>query len=157
MPNTHFYWSEDVNDELYAQEHDENGLAIDFNKYKKANAAANLITTVEDYGKFMVYILNGAGINAGLFKQMTSKQVEVKPGVDFGLGWELFNDLGNNEFALQHTGGDYGTKAIAILLPKSKRGLILLSNSENGMQLWKKVIEEYFQKIGERLVNLNIN
>lgn len=157
MQNTHFYWSTKLTDEQYAQEHDENGIPIDFTKYKQANAAANLMTTIEDYGKFMVHILNGAGLTDELFKQMISKQIEVKPGIDFGLGWKIFNNLGDGEFALQHTGGDYGTKAIAFLLPKSKRGLIIFTNSENGMVLWKKIIEEYFQEIGKKLVDKNIN
>ena len=35
-----------------------------------------------------------------------------------------------------HTGGDYGTKTIAIIFKNSKNGLVLFANSENGIVLW---------------------
>jgi len=55
-----------------------------------------------------------------------------------------------------HTGGDYGTKAIAIALPNTKKGLVLFSNSENGMELWQKIISEYFQETGHEIIRRNL-
>lgn len=65
--------------------------------------------------------------------------------------------MGNGEFALQHGGGDYALKMLAVLLPKSGRGLVIFTNSENGMAIWKKALEEYFGEIGKELVNKNLN
>ncbi len=157
MNDTNFYWSENVDAARYAVEHDEKGNPIEFEKYTKANAAANLLTTVRDYGIFMSHILNGAGLSKSLYSEMISKQVSVKTGVDFGLGLQIINELGNGEYALQHTGGDYGTKTIAVLFPKSKRGIIIFSNSENGMVIWKKIMEEYFGDIANELIRKNLN
>lgn len=64
--------------------------------------------------------------------------------------------LRNSEFALQHTGGDDGIKAIAIMLPQTRRGLLIFSNSENGLALWRKLIEEYLGSAGEAIVKRNL-
>jgi len=157
MTDTHFYWSENVDESHYALEHDafENPLPII--KNTEANAAANVITTVKDYATFMTYVLNGAGLSKDLYSQMISKQVSVKKDVDFGLGWEIYNNLGGNEYALQHGGKDEGLNMLAVLLPNSKRGLLIFVNSENGLVLWKKIIEEYLGDVGKELVYKNLN
>lgn len=160
MQDTHFYWTDHVDSQRYQAEHDENGQALSLEKHVDANAADNLITSAEDYGKFMVHILQGADISKDLYNDMVAKQVAVKEGVDFSLGWERFNDLSLSksepEFALQHTGSDKGTKAIAVMLPNTKRGLLVLSNSENAGVLWPKILMEYFGEVGENLISANM-
>jgi CubicO group peptidase (beta-lactamase class C family) len=156
MNDTHFYWSEEIDESRYALEHDEEGKALSINKNKEANGAANLMTTVKDYATFMTYVLNGAELSKELYSQMISKQASVKEGVDFGLGWKIFPNLGNGEFALQHGGGDYGLKTLAVLFPESDRGILIFTNSENGMVVWKKILEEYFGSIGNKLVHKNL-
>jgi CubicO group peptidase (beta-lactamase class C family) len=156
MNSTHFYWKDSIDESSYATEHDENGVAIDLIKHSDANAAANLLTTIEDYGKFMVHILNGAGLKKQLYQDMLSNQLKQDDTTEFGLGWKIFSDLADGEYAIQHTGGDYGLKSIAFLLPKSKRGLVIFTNSENGMVVWSKIIEEYFSAVGKSLINANL-
>ena len=69
---------------------------------------------------------------------------------------QLLPDLPQHETAVMHTGGDYGTKTIAILFKNSKDGLVLFSNSENGMVLWQKIISEYFGETGAEIVRRNL-
>ncbi|HEY2721053.1 MAG TPA: serine hydrolase [Chitinophagaceae bacterium] len=156
MADTHYYWSKSVDDSRYAIESDTAGQPIKFEKYYTSNAAANLLTTVEDYGKFLVNILDSAGLSARLYEQFISPQSTKKPGVNWGLGMQVLPDLPNGEFALEHTGGDEGTKCIVLLLPKSKRGLIIFENSENGLIIWKKIIEEYLGETGKEIVRRNL-
>jgi CubicO group peptidase (beta-lactamase class C family) len=156
MKNTHFYWTPEINEKDYAVEHDENGEAIAFEKYYEANAAANLLTTANDYSKFLIHIINGAGLSGNLYAEFLKPQVNEKNGIDRSLGMQLLSNLPNNELALMHTGGDYGTKAIAIAFPNSKRGLVLFSNSENGMVLWQKILSEYFGDSGKEIVRRNL-
>lgn len=52
-----------MNEKDYAVEHDAKGKPIAFGKYKKSNAAANLLTTVEDFGNFTTFIINGARLS----------------------------------------------------------------------------------------------
>lgn len=156
MNNTYFFWTPEINENNYAVEHDENGEPIPLEKYYKANAAANLLTTANDYSKFLIHIMNGVGISHNLYLEFLKPQVNQKKGIDRNLGMQLLSNLPNNEYALMHTGGDYGTKTIAIMLPKTKRGLVLFSNSENGMVLWQKIISEYFGGIGKEIVRRNL-
>lgn len=157
MEDTHYYWTKTTDENRYAVESDKMGKPIKFEKYYTANAAANLLTTVEDYSKFLVHILDGAGLSPKLFKEFISPQSTMKAGINWGLGMQVFPDLPNQEFALVHTGGDKGTKCIAILLPKSKRGLIIFTNSENGLAIWKKIIEEYLGETGREIVRRNLD
>lgn len=88
---------------------------------------------------------------------MVTPQAHKAPDVDWGLGWGIYENLGQEKvFALQHTGGDDGIKAIAVMLPKSRDGLLVISNSENGIALWKKIIEESFGDVGSDLVTRNL-
>jgi hypothetical protein len=69
----------------------------------------------------------------------------------FGLGWELISGLGGGEDVLVHSGSDPGIRTVVVLLPKSRRGLIVLTNGDNGEQLFIKVIAESLD-IGKELV-----
>ncbi|UZO80628.1 class A beta-lactamase-related serine hydrolase [Aquimarina sp. ERC-38] len=156
MNNTHYYWTDKIDEKQYAVEHDKNGKPINYEKYTDANASANLLTTVEDYSKFLVHILNGAGLSKKNYSEFLKVQAQEKKGIDWSLGMQMLSDLPNNETAFMHTGGDYGTKTIVIIFKNSKDGLVLFSNSENGMILWQKVISEYFGEIGEEIVRRNL-
>ncbi|MGB4771926.1 MAG: serine hydrolase [Chitinophagaceae bacterium] len=156
MKDTHYFWSNSVDENRYAIESDNEGKPIPFIKYNTPNAAANLLTTVDDYGKFLVDIMNGANLSPELFKTFSSPISNVKDGINWGLGLQIFPNLPGNEYALVHTGGDDGTKCIAIVLPRSKRGLIIFINSENGLKIWKKIIEEYLGESGKEIVRRNL-
>ena len=100
--------------------------------------------------------MDGGGLSKDIYTEFLKPQVNDKPGIDRNLGLQLLSNLPNNETALMHTGGDYGIKAIAIALPKSKRGLVIFSNSENGLVLWQKIISEYFGEVGKEIVKRNL-
>ncbi len=157
MSDTHYYWTKNTDESRYAVESDSKGQPIQFEKYYEPNAAANLLTTIDDYGKFLVHILDGAGLSPQHYKEFVSPQATVKAGINWGLGMQVFPDLPDSEFALVHTGGDDGIKCIAIVLPISKRGLIIFCNSENGLILWKKIIQEYLGDIGKEIVRRNLD
>ncbi|MCW3466417.1 class A beta-lactamase-related serine hydrolase [Chitinophaga nivalis] len=156
MEDTYYYWTKATDESRYAVESDTMGQPLKYEKYYTANAAANLLTTVADYSKCLVHILDSAGLSPKLYQEFITPQSTVKAGVSWGLGMQVFPDLPGQEFALQHTGGDEGTKCIALLLPKSKRGLIIFINGENGLVIWKKIIEEYLGEAGKEIVRRNL-
>jgi CubicO group peptidase (beta-lactamase class C family) len=158
MDNTHFYWNEKIDRKNFAIEHDELGVALEKEEYTEPNAAANLLTTVQDYGTFMTHIINGAGLSEDLYQDFITPHSNKQPGTDWGLGCELLLDLDESgEYAVMHGGGDFGLKTIMIMFPKSKKGLLMFSNSENGMVIWRKVIEEYFGELGEEIVKRQLD
>lgn len=153
MSDTHFWWDTEMDETRYAQNFDEKGEKIKTEKYYEANAAANLLTTVEDYGKFLEYVLNGAELSKNLYQEMIKHQVKLKENDFFGLSWEILTDFNNNEFALIHTGKDPGVSTLAIWFPKSRNGYLIFLNGDNldkiyeelltkrlylGNELWKK-------------------
>jgi CubicO group peptidase (beta-lactamase class C family) len=161
MSDTHFYWTDEVDQVRYQPEHDDKGNLIELPHHTTVNAADNLITSVEDFSKFMMYVLNGADLESGLYQEMVSQQVAIKSQVGFGLGWQRFDQLqadeaSGSEYALQHTGSDSGINALAIMLPNSKRGLLVLSNSDNATKLWTKIVSEHFGEVGNKLMSANL-
>ncbi len=59
---------------------------------ESANVAASLVTNAEDYGKFLVAMLNGVGLKKETWKEMLTPQVRVNskyPELAWGLGWGL--------------------------------------------------------------------
>ncbi|MGD0782025.1 MAG: serine hydrolase [Candidatus Aminicenantales bacterium] len=136
------YWDENLDMTRFARWHDAAG-----NEYKTSyktgvSAADDLLTTIEDYCKFGIDVINGAGLSADLFNDMISPQVEVKKHYYHGLGWGLVKDLPHGEYALEHGGSDIGVRTMAVFLPKSKRGIVVMTNGDNGMNVNNNVIKE---------------
>ena len=64
--------------------------------------------------------------------------------------------MGNGEYAMSHGGSDEGTKTIVFLLPKSKQGLIIFTNSDNGTNIYLKLITEYLKDFGKEIINIEM-
>jgi CubicO group peptidase (beta-lactamase class C family) len=148
------YWTEDIDMKRYARWHNSDGQELKTTYKTGVSAADLLLTTIEDYSKFMIYVMNGAGLSSKLFNDMIKSQVNVKKHLDRGLGWEIVSGLPNGEYSLQHGGSDGGAKTMGIILPKSKRGVVVFTNGDNGMLVYNNVIKESID-IGENIVNNN--
>lgn len=142
MDDTNFKWGPSIDEGRFAQWHDGNGE----NTYKdhvinEVNAADNLLTTIEDYGKFAEWVINGAGLSEELYADMVSTHEVNGKNTNMGLGWEVHSGLGEqNEFALIHSGADRGVHCVTILFPNSKQGLIIMTNGDNGHRLYQKCV-----------------
>jgi len=143
MKDTQFTWCEHTDESRFARWHDQNGENT-YTDYKTttANAADNLLTTVEDYGRFAVSVINGDGLSKAVFDDMVRPYAAMKGQGAMGLGWEIQPNLTGGEYALIHSGSDDGVKTLVILLPKSKQGLVVFTNGDNGFNLFEKVLTE---------------
>ena len=141
MNDTHFWWDDAIDESRYAQNYDENGDKIPTNKYFKANAAANLLSTVGDYGKFLEYLINGAELSDNLYQEMTKHQVKLDVDNYFGLGWQILTNFNNGEFALVHSGKDPGVNTLAVLFPKSKNGFLIFANGDNILKIYEELLK----------------
>lgn len=140
MSDTRYWWDETMDESRYAQNFDGEGNKIDTHKYVEANAAANLLTTVEDYGRFIAYVINGAGLSKGLFDEMKKHQVETGKQEFFGLGWQILTAFSNGEYALVHSGKDPGVSTLAVLFPESKNGYVLFLNGDNAIPIYEVLL-----------------
>ena len=152
MTDTRFWWNSLMDESRYAQNFDATGNKIPTSKYYKANAAANLLTTVEDYGKFLEYVVNGAELSEELFQEMQKEQVKLKENDFFGLGWEILTGFKEDEFALLHTGKDPGVSTLAVLFPKSKNGYLIFLNGDNVNDVYEELLTKRLYA-GEELWN----
>lgn len=158
MNNTEFVWSETIEKKPFAQWHRANGERYETDKFYKANAADNLLTTVEDYSKFMLHLLQGAGLSDSLQKEMMDNQVRVSPYKHFGLGWWIDEKINSNDdFALVLAGDDIGVHCIAFLLTGSEKGLLIFTNSDNGTDAYVEIINHYLENDAEGIFRAEMN
>ena len=144
MNDTEFYWKNSVIEDRFAKWHNSEGVnEYQVVKDQTASAADDLLTTVEDYGKFAEFVLNGVGISEDLFREMVTDQLSENSGIKMGLGWELLPNLKGEEYAILHTGGDKGVFTLIMLLPETGEGIVMFTNGDNGNKLSFTVIEEY--------------
>lgn len=159
MKSTRFFWDSTTDESLYAGRHDKNGKALEMEKWYEANASNLLLTTIEDYCKFGVGILQKKVISKKVYKEMTTPHLpnrkissnQLGKNFTFGLIWALFPNLSNGENALVHWGRNPGLNTIIILLPKSNRGIVILTDGENGSDLYNKIISNSFD-IGDEFL-----
>ncbi len=153
MHDTQFEWDSQTDESRFAHWFDKNGdeYIKDF-KDTRMNAADDVLTTIEDYGNFGSWILKGAGMDTAIYNQIFHPHIPTKDGRFMCLGWEVFLNLGvKKEPAIIHTGSDTGTQTLIILLPVSGQGLIIFTNSDNGEQVYRKIISELLD-VGQEMV-----
>jgi CubicO group peptidase (beta-lactamase class C family) len=156
MRDTRFVWDKNVDQSRFAVGHDNKGNPYEIIKNQKANAADDLLTTVGDYGRFLVSVMNAEGLSKEVFNDMVRHQVKVKENKFFGLGWEIYDNLGNGEYALGHGGADEGVRTQVFILPKSKQGLVIMTNGDAGDNLYEKLLEAYLQDLGKNIVKIEM-
>jgi CubicO group peptidase (beta-lactamase class C family) len=153
IKETKFYWDGSFKESRIAVRHDEKGNEYGLLKSDRASAASGILTTVKDYSEFCSYVLNRGGLSDELFNEMVAPQVKEKDGIDYGLGWEIVRNLSEGEYAIMHGGSESGVKTFVVLLPKSRRGIVVFTNSDNGYLIYEQVISSYL-KDGKKIFEL---
>lgn len=157
MKDTRFYWDNTVDESRFAKWHSTKGELYETNKTIKASAADDLLTTVEDYTKFIAYILSGAQLSESLQKEIPKEQVKINPYKHWGLGFWVDNNINKQgDFALVHGGDDIGVHTIAFLVPKTKRGLVIFTNSDNGPHAFREVLLEFLGEEGKGILEVEM-
>ncbi|WP_108244129.1 serine hydrolase domain-containing protein [Muricauda brasiliensis] len=152
MENSTLVWNKKMENLDFAGSHNNEGQAYDYEKSYKANAADNLLTNLSDFIKLTKSLLNESYLNGSLFEEMGRPHSKVREGIDFGLGWIVFQDLPNDEYALFNAGSDQGVNSLVVILPKSNRGLIVMTNGDNGRGLAMKAISVFLEDSGNQIL-----
>lgn len=157
MKDTKFYWNNDTDELRFAKWHTKKGEAYQDKKYKTASGADDLLTTIEDYSKFMVYILIGADLSKELQQEMLKNQSRINKNQYFGLGWYVDENINaNNDYAIIHGGDDIGVHTIAFIVPKTKQGLLIFTNSDNGTDAFQEILLEYLGENGKGILEIEM-
>ncbi|MCB9251495.1 MAG: class A beta-lactamase-related serine hydrolase [Flavobacteriales bacterium] len=157
MTDTKYYWDKTVDETRFAKWHDGNGNLYETYKNTQENGADDLLTTIEDYSKFILYIMNGASLSKDLYSQMFSNQVRIKNNKYWGLSWWVDENIGNGENAIINGGDDKGVHTIVFMLPASKQGLIIFTNCDNGTDIYIETVLAYLGALGQGIINIETN
>jgi CubicO group peptidase (beta-lactamase class C family) len=153
MTDTNYIWDTKTDETRFAIGYDPKGKAYEIDRHKTINAADDLLTTIEDYGKFLVSFMNGDGLSKKVFEDLRTNQVETKAGKHFGLGFDIY-DLGNGETALSHGGADQGVQTIFFILPKTKQGILIFTNVDDGYKIYEKLLTHYLGEKGKKIIEI---
>lgn len=117
--------------------------------FGRENTAWTLSTTAVDYHRFITKALfAGEGLEAATHAAMLAvasdaidprSEAEPEPRVAWGLGVGLQHDAGRR--IAWHWGDNPGFKAFFALDLDSGRHLVLLTNSQNGPKLYRKLLQ----------------
>lgn len=145
MKSSSYVWREEYAART-ATGHDVDGQVREKFKPKEANAAASLHTTAEDYALFVEAVLKGTGLKPKTVLNMEAPLLAVDPdctnctdrvpkelskSLFWGLGWGIQKTEAGE--SLWHWGDNGAFKSFVVAYPKLKIGLVLFTNSENGM------------------------
>jgi CubicO group peptidase (beta-lactamase class C family) len=112
------------------------------------NAADDVYTTIDDYARFVVGVMNHEGLSTRLAHQRDSlhavdpnglppcdpKTVKVCPlRAGYALGWGVLEYPAVR--VLWHTGSDAGEKTMVFYFPERREGAVMFTNGSNGFQV----------------------
>lgn len=117
----------------------ENGERVDggYHIYPE-QAAAGLWTTSSDLAQFMIEVGNSYRGKQGLLRQETVKKMfERIPGAS-GLGFGI--DGEGQSLRFRHSGGNEGFSCFAVSFAETGRGVVVMTNSDNGSPLVREML-----------------
>jgi len=155
MTSSSYVWQPKY-ETLKATGHDAGGNATERRKPVEANAAASLQTTSQDYAKFVIALMNGAGLKPQTSKAMLSPQSQVDEGCSncvsrppsgklspflawgFGVGLQQTKD----GLSFWHWGDNGDVHCYVVGYPKQRLGMVVFTNSGNGHSIIPEIIAE---------------
>ncbi len=139
-----------------------NGAPRAVRAFTEPVAAFSLYTTAADYGKWLVALLN----DEAMLKQMSAAPVVVDPALGLSWGLGLGIEHTPSESFVWQWGNNTGYRAFAIAGMASGDGLVMLTNSENGLELAQALAQQVLPAdhrlfaspiLGTDLINLLCN
>ncbi len=137
--------------------HNANGEPYELMKWKEANAAGSMSTTLEDFTKFYTAFINGTGLGRRSFKAMTHTQIRIRSKSQFGplatvdcpdfdhiaLGYGLGIGTFSTPFgrAFFKEGHDDGWGHYSVCFPDKKTAIVIMTNNDNGESIFKELLE----------------
>jgi CubicO group peptidase (beta-lactamase class C family) len=142
MKDAKMGWLADKDTARFAKWYDTKGNLHPINyKIKKINAADDMLLTVNDLLLFGNAIMHKKVVDGALYDEMVKPQSAINAKLNQGLGWVVYNKLSNGEYIINHDGGDPGVITTLILLPKSKNGIVIFVNSDNGASITNNIVK----------------
>lgn len=107
------------------------------------NVAGGLLTTTNDYGRFLRHIVTAkrhGGRAASIVGQLMTPQIRCNEAVQWGLGAGL-EDVGADRYAWQW-GDNTGFKHFYVASPGAEKAMVAFTNGDRGRSVYERVIRE---------------
>jgi CubicO group peptidase (beta-lactamase class C family) len=110
------------------------------------NAAASMMTTANDYGRFVQHLLSARrarGRVTEIVRLMLTPQVRLNDDLQWGLGIGL--EARNGRQLAWQWGDNPGFKNFLLLDPARDWGMVLFSNGDRGARVYERVVRDVTQ------------
>ena len=98
------------------------------------NVAGSLLTTANDYARFMIHLLADGPTLAA----MSAPQTPINVALSWGLGIGLQRT--GSATRLWHWGDTFGFKNFLLLDPAERSGIVVFTNGQNGRAIYERVV-----------------
>ena len=136
MKRSSYVWQRDY-ERTAAIRHDREEKPFSNVRPSRAMVAGSLHTTAGEYARFLAAMMDAGpagafGLFAALRAEMLRPATHVNDEISWGLGWGLQTSPAGTAF--WHWGNNPGTKCFAIGYPREGIGIVVLTNSDNGLR-----------------------
>jgi len=141
----------------YANGYDEDGKSLGAQRRTKGGAAGSMQTTLHDYALFVRAVLAGTILDKKIEALMLGPQIRITSKQEFptlstettiqneviqlsyGLGWGLYRTPYGEAFFKE--GHDDGWRHYVVCFDKSEAGILIMTNSSNGENIFGSLLE----------------
>nr|WP_299344587.1 serine hydrolase [Allomuricauda sp.] len=156
MNNTSYQWQPRFEKD-FAHGHNTRGEPYGKDIDNEPRSASTMETTASDYSKFLTAVLNKQILSKASYNEMFSPQIRIKSLAHFGpnaktttnkydsinlscgLAW-LYIDTPYGKAVTKGGHGD-GFQHYSILFPEVGKGMLIMTNSDNGESVYKELLE----------------
>lgn len=155
MNNSSYKWQPGYEKD-FAFGYDSNDKRYEKDKDNEPRGGGTLETTSSDYTKFLEAVLNHKILSEKSWNELFKPQIQIrsikqfgplalkdsttndKIALSYGLGWGVLQTpYGSGVFKEGHGNG---FQHYAILFPKAKKGIMIMTNSDNGESVFKSLL-----------------
>lgn len=137
--------------------HNANGEPYELMKWNEASAGGSMSTTLTDFTLFYTALINGKGLSAQSFREMTRSQVRIRSQrqfgplsridgpenddiqLSYGLGVGVFTSPYGPAFFKE--GHDEGWGHYSVCFPEKRTAIVIMTNNDNGEGIFKELLE----------------
>jgi CubicO group peptidase (beta-lactamase class C family) len=142
MAHSNFTWRDAFAGEL-ATGYDRTGAPVESHRYLRPAATATLYTSIRDYAQFVTHILASAPAlraHESAVSLMLNPTVAVDDAVPFSWGLGIGLEKVGDDLFFFHRENSPGFQSLVIASRKTGRGVVILTNSGNGLDAAAEIV-----------------
>lgn len=138
MGQSSYRWTPEIAERLLPGT-EANGAQRDSIPLRQPVAAFSLYTTVYDYARFVVALLQDKALLAMIVEAPVD--VDVRLNLQWGLGWGIERTAA--DVHLWQWGNNPGYRAFVMVVPSSGDALVMLTNGDGGLKLAEPLVQDF--------------